>query len=65
MLSWIKRMFTAVDRQEQAFDRAATAAEQIADDLETVRDRLRERFGLTEPKLPAIETRPQQAKKRV
>ncbi len=52
MLNWITRLFGSWDRQEKAADRAAVALEDIADDLERVRDTLHARLNGTDA--PAI-----------
>jgi hypothetical protein len=40
MMNWISRLFGSWDRQQNAADRAAVALEQIAEDLEHIRDTL-------------------------
>lgn len=49
MFTWIKSLFSSMDRQQAAADRAARAMEDIADDLEAVRDQMRSRLGLEAP----------------
>ena len=44
MFTFLKSLFGKIDRQETAFERAAVAAEGIADDLEKLRDAFRERL---------------------
>ena len=55
-MEWLKTLFSRWDRQTAAADRAAVALENIADDLELVRDQLRARLNGTEA-APAIEDR--------
>jgi hypothetical protein len=49
MFDWLKKLFGAFDRQHAAADRAASAMEAIAEDLETMRNALRARLTGTSP----------------
>ncbi len=53
MIAWLKGLFGSMDRQTTAADRAARAMEDIADDLESVRDQFRARLGIAPP-LPVV-----------
>jgi hypothetical protein len=48
-MTWLKNLFGSFDRQSVAADRAAKAMEDIATDLEGVRDQLRARLGIEAP----------------
>jgi hypothetical protein len=55
-MNWIKRLFGMCDRADAAAERIGVALEGLASDLEEVRERVRERFGLSmsePPLLPA------------
>ena len=47
MFAWLSGIFTKIDRQEAAWERAAIAAESFADDMEAVRDAFRDRLEIT------------------
>lgn len=49
MFEWVKRLFGATDRVTAAGERAAKAAEDIADMIEQARDQIRERFVIAAP----------------
>jgi methyl-accepting chemotaxis protein len=49
MFAWVKSLFAGMDRQTVAAERAAKAAEDIADMIEQVRDQVRGRLGQVEP----------------
>jgi hypothetical protein len=49
MFSWLKSLFGSMDRQTVAADRAAKAAEDIADMMENVRDQFRTRLAIEAP----------------
>ncbi len=51
-MNWITRLLSLFDRQREASERAAIALEDIATDLEGVRDQLRARLG--EKSLPPV-----------
>lgn len=53
MIAWLKSLFGSMDRQTAAADRAAKALEDIAGDLESVRDQFRARLGIAAP-LPVV-----------
>ncbi len=46
MLSWLKSLFTRLDRGDAAAERIAVALEQMAGDVEAARDALRGRLGI-------------------
>ncbi len=52
-MNWITRLLSLFDRQRDAAERTAVALEDIASDLEGVRDQLRARLG-GEKSLPPI-----------
>jgi hypothetical protein len=49
MFAWLKALFGSMDRQSAAAERAAQAMEDIATDLESVRDQFRVRLGIEAP----------------
>lgn len=53
MFNWLRKLLGSFDRQQAAADRAAVALEEIALDLESVRDALRVR--LNAEVVPALE----------
>jgi len=57
MFAWLKALFSGMDRQTAAAERAAKASEDIADMLESVRDQLRGRLGIESPQ-PAVAALP-------
>jgi hypothetical protein len=62
MFDFIRQLFTSWDRQTKATDRAATALEGIADDLEAVRTALRERLAGKAEEVPLIGSKPEAQK---
>jgi hypothetical protein len=53
-MGWLKRLFGILDRGDAAAERVAVALEGIAGDLEEVRARLRQRFGLEDAAPAAV-----------
>lgn len=49
MLNFLKSLFGMTSRANAAADRVALALEGLADDMEAVRARVRDHFGLGEP----------------
>lgn len=49
MFGWIAKLFKSVDRQQAAAERAALAWEDIAADVEAMRNELRSRLGIEAP----------------
>jgi hypothetical protein len=60
MMGWIKNFFGATDRVTVAGERAAKAAEEIADIFEQARDQLRARLAI-EPAAPTVVVKPIEA----
>lgn len=54
MLTWLKNLFSSFDRQTVAAERAAKAMEDIAGDLESVRDQFRARLGIAPAEAKAL-----------
>jgi hypothetical protein len=61
MFAWLKTLFGSMDRQSAAAERAAKAMEDIATDLESVRDQFRARLGIEAPAPVVVTTLPAKA----
>jgi hypothetical protein len=59
MFGWLKGLFGSFERQAKAAERAAVALEDIAGDLEGVRDQFRARLGIEPKQLPAAAPAPE------
>jgi hypothetical protein len=59
MFNFIRKLFGGLDRSEAAAERVALAVEGLAEDLEGLRARVRQRLGLDAPAGPAAPEAPE------